>query len=285
MLSKFDYYKPDSLEKTLAYLENNPDTRILAGGTDLMLLLRKDAVRCEHILDIKDIPETKILQYTPMEGLFIGASIPVNKIADDDQIRRVYPALCQAIDGLASFPIRNRATLVGNICHASPGADTSAPLLVYNARVHIASVEGIRIVDIADFFTGVKKTTVKENEVVIGVSLPDPEFGDNSIYLRKARIKGADLCNVGLAMRLTAKKEVFVAIAAVESIPLRLLELEKTIAEKELTSELGPWIQEEIKKYINPRNNSVRSSREYRFHIAGVLAKRGILSLIEKEAE
>lgn len=285
MLSKFDYYKPDSLEKALAYLENNPDTRILAGGTDLMLLLRKDAVRCQHVLDIKDIPETKILSYTPKEGLFVGASIPVNMIADDDVIRGIYPALCQAVDGLASFPIRNRATLVGNICHASPGADTSAPLLVYNGRVHIASAEGIRVVDIADFFTGVKKTTVKENEVVIGVSLPDPEPGDRSIYLRKARIKGADLCNVGLAMRLTAKKEVFVAMAAVEPIPLRLLELEKTIATKELTSELGPWIQEEIKKYMNPRRNSLRSSREYRFHIAGVLAKRGLLSLIEKEAK
>ncbi|WFA10102.1 FAD binding domain-containing protein [Tissierella sp. Yu-01] len=285
MLSKYDYFKPDTLEKALEYLEKNSETRILAGGTDLMLLLRKDAVSCEHILDIKDIPETKILSYTPKVGLFIGASIPVNRIAEDDVIRGVYPALCQAIDGLASFQIRNRATLVGNICHASPGADTSAPLLVYNAKVHIASIEGVRIVDIANFFTGVKKTTVKENEIVIGVSLPDVEQGDNSIYLRKARIKGHDLCNVGLAMRLTSKKEMYVAMAAVAPIPLRLTELEKTIGTKELTSELGPWIQEEIKKYMDPRRNSVRSSREYRFHIAGVLAKRGLLNLLEKEAK
>lgn len=284
MLSKFDYYKPNSLEEALEYLEENSETKILAGGTDLMLLLRNDNVSCEHIPDIKDIPETKNLSYTPDEGLFIGASISVNRISEDDIIREKYPALCHATDSLASFQIRNRATLVGNICHASPGADTSAPLLIYDAKVHIASKEGIRIVEIVDFFTGLKKTTVKDNEIVIGVSLPDVQSGDNSIYLRKARIKGHDLCNVGLALRLTSNKEVYIALAAVEPIPLRLTELEKTIANMELTAELGPWIQEEIKKHMNPRRTSVRSSAEYRYHIAGVLAKRGLLSIIEKGA-
>ncbi|MDR7855266.1 xanthine dehydrogenase family protein subunit M [Tissierella sp.] len=284
MLSKFDYYRPDSLEKGLTYLQNHSDTKILAGGTDLMLLLRNNAVICEHILDIKDIPETKILEYTPGKGLFIGASIPVNRIAEEDVIREKYPALCHAADSLGSYLVRNRATLVGNICHASPGADTSAPLLVYDAKVHIASSEGIRILNLPDFFTGVKKTAVKENEIVLGVSLPDVEFGDTSIYLRKARIKGHDLCNVGLAMRLTASKEVYVALAAVEPIPLRLTELEKSLATKELNPELGPWIQEEIKKYMNPRRGSLRSSREFRLHIGGVLAKRGLLELIEKGA-
>lgn len=285
MLSKFDYYKPDSLEKALAYLENNSGTKILAGGTDLMLLLRNDAIQCDHILDIKDIPETKVLKYTPNEGLFIGASIAVNKISEDDVIREKYTALCEATDSLGSYLVRNRATVVGNICHASPGADTSAPLLVYDAKVHIASSEGVRIIDLPDFFTGVKQTILKENEIVIGVSLPDVAPGDTSVYLRKSRIKGHDLCNVGLAMRLTADKEVFVALAAVEPIPLRLTELEKSLATKDLTPDLGPWIQEEIKKYMNPRRGSLRSSREFRLHIGGVLAKRGLLKLIEKGVE
>lgn len=284
MLSNFDYYKPDTLEKALEYLEKNPGTTLLAGGTDLMLLLRKNAIMAKNILDIKSIPETKKLSYIPNEGLFIGASIPVNRISENEVIREKYPALCHSTDALASYQIRNRATLVGNICHASPGADTSAPLLVYDAKIHIASSKGTRIVDIADFFTGVKKTTVKDNEIVIGVSIADVEAGDNSIYLRKARIKGHDLCNVGLAMRLTANGEVYVAIAAVEPIPLRLSQLEESLKTKKLTEDSGKWIQEEIKKYINPRRNSVRSSAEYRYHIAGILAKRGLLNLIEKEA-
>ena len=285
MLSKFDYYKPKTLEEALAYLDKNPSANILAGGTDLMLLLRNNAIDVKYLLDIKGIPETQELSYVPGEGLFIGASVTINELAEHKDVREKYTAIAETSDTLASFQIRNRATLVGNICHASPGADTSAPLLVYDAKVHIASSEGTRIVGIADFFTGLKTTTVKDNELVIGVSIPDMKAGDKSVYLRKARIKGHDLCNVGLAMRLTANKEVYVAIAAVEPVPIRLSELEKSLSTKELTSDLGPWIQEEIKKYINPRRTSVRSSAEYRYHIAGVLAKRGLLSLIEEGAK
>ena len=284
MLSKFDYFRPDTLEEAVAYLDKNAGTNILAGGTDIMLELRSNKIDVKNLLDIKNIPETKKLSYVPGEGLFIGASVPVNKISEDDFLREKYPALVHSTDALASYQIRNRATVIGNICHASPGADTSPPLLVYDAKVHIASVEGTRIVALAEFFTGIKKTTVKDNEIVIGVSLADVEEGDNSIYLRKSRIKGHDLCNVGLAMRLTANKEVYVAIGAVEPIPIRLSELEKSLTSKELTDDLGPWIEEEIKKYINPRKTSLRSSAEYRYHIAGVLAKRGLLSLIEKGA-
>ena len=284
MLSKFDYFRPDTLEEALAYLDKNSGTNILAGGTDIMLELRSNSIDVKHLLDIKNIPETQKLVYTAGEGLFIGASVAVNKISEDDVIREKYTALVNSTDALASYQIRNRATLVGNICHASPGADTSSPLLVYDAKVHIASSEGVRIVPIAEFFTGIKKTTVKDNEIVIGVSLPDVEPGDRSIYLRKSRIKGHDLCNVGLAMRLTSNNEVYIAIGAVEPIPIRLSELEKSIASKELSEDLGLWIQEEIKKHINPRKTSLRSSAEYRYHIAGVLAKRGLLSLIEKGA-
>ncbi len=284
MLSKFNYYKPDSLEKALTYLDENSGTRILAGGTDLMILLRRNVEVCDHLLDIKGIPEVNKMSHTSDEGLFIGAGITVNEICEDDEIRKKYPALSEAADNLASYQIRNRATLVGNICNASPGADLAAPLLVYDAKVHIASAEGNRVVGINEFFTGVKKTVLKDNEIVIGVSIPDVEPEDTSVYLRKSRIKGHDLCNVGLALRLTPEKKLLMAIAAVATTPLRLTELEKAVEGKELTPELADWIAEEIKKYMNPRPNSVRSSAEYRYHIAGVLVKRGLNKLIEKEA-
>lgn len=284
MLSKFDYYKPDSLEKALSYLAENPGTKILAGGTDLMILFRRNKEICDHLLDIKAIPEANKFLYTPNEGLFIGAAIKVNEICEDNSIRERYPALSEAADKLASYQIRNRATLVGNICNASPGADLAAPLLVYNAKVHIASNEGNRVVEIKDFFTGVKKTVLKDNEIVIGVSIPDIQPEDKSVYLRKSRIKGHDLCNVGLALRYTPEKDLLVAIAAVATTPLRLTELEESVKGKELSPELGEWLGEEIKKYMSPRRNSIRSSPEYRLLTAGVLAKRGILSLIEKGA-
>lgn len=283
MFSKFDYYKPDNLEKALSYLETNPKTKILAGGTDLMIAFRRNAGIREHLLDIKAIPEAKEMYYTDSGELFIGSAITVNEICSDDKIREKYPAISLAADGLASYQIRNRATVVGNICNASPGADMAAPLLVYNAKVHVASPKGNRQIEINKFFTGVKKTVLRDNEIVIGISVPDVDLKDHSIYLRKSRIKGHDLCNVGLAMRLTSEKELLIAIAAVATTPLRLTALEESIKDKELTPELGEWLGNEIKKYMEPRKNSIRSSPGYRLHTAGVLAKRGLLNLMERE--
>lgn len=282
MLSKFDYYKPDRLENALSYLSENPSTKILAGGTDLLLLLRRNSEICKHLLDIKGIQKLNEISYTSGSGLFIGANVTVNEICEDDGIRKRFPALSEAADALASYQIRNRATLVGNICNASPGADLAAPLLIYNAKVHMASAKEKRVVEINQFFKGVKKTILKENEMVTGVSIPNVPSGDKSIYLRQSRIKGHDLCNVGLAMRLTPEKELLIAIAAVDTTPLRLTELEASVKGKALTPELGKWLGDEIKKYMNPRRNSIRSSPAYRFHIAGVLVNKGWLRLLEK---
>jgi carbon-monoxide dehydrogenase medium subunit len=283
MLSKFDYYKPISLEKATEYLNENSETKILAGGTDLLISLQNNKEKCRHILDIKGIPELNEFTYTKGKGYFIGAAITVNRISEDIFLREKYPAISQAANALASYQVRNRATMVGNICNASPGADLAAPLLVYDTKVHIASSEGIRIIELCDFFIGVKKTILKAKELVVGVSIPDVEQGDNSVYLRKSRIKGADLCNVALALRINPSKKLSIALGAVSTIPMRLFELEEKAAEKKLTPELGDWLAGEIKAYINPRRNSIRSSPEYRSLIIGILAKRGILKLIDKE--
>ena len=161
MLSKFDYVKPQLLSEALSYLKQNAGTRILAGGTDLMIILRHNAETPQHILDIKAIDETNRLEYKANVGLFIGACVTVNQVAQSKLILEKYPALTQAANSLASYQLRNRATLVGNICNASPGADLAGPLMIYDAKVHIASTEGTRIVDINSFFTGVKKTVLK----------------------------------------------------------------------------------------------------------------------------
>lgn len=280
MLSKFDYVKPQSLQEALAYLEQNPGTKILAGGTDLMVLLRRNIQKCDHVLDIKGIQEMKRLDYTPGEGLFIGAAVTVNQVAELELIHEKYRAIGQAANTVASYQLRNRATLVGNICNASPGADLSAPLLVYNAQVHISSSQGSRTVDIDKFFTGVKKTVLQENEVVTGISLADSPEDDESIYLKQTRIKGHDLGISGVAVRLTNNK-VLIAMSAVAPTPIRLTKLEEMLAEKELTPETAHWVGKEVANHIKPISD-VRSSAEYRLHVSGVLAKRGLTELIEK---
>jgi CO/xanthine dehydrogenase FAD-binding subunit len=278
VLSKFDYVKPQLLTEALSYLEQNNGTRILAGGTDLMIMLRHNAETLKHILDIKAIPEMNSLEYRTTVGLFIGSCVTVNQVAESKIILDKYPALVQAANSLASYQLRNRATLVGNICNASPGADLAGPLLVYDAKVHIANAKGTRIVDINSFFTGVKKTVLKENELVIGVSLPDVSEGDNSIFLKQARIKGHDLAIVGVSARITVDKKVRLAITAVAPTPISIVSLEETLSGKPLTYELADMAGKEVRNIIKPISD-VRSSAQYRLHVAGVLVKRALLHL------
>lgn len=281
MLSKFDYVRPQTLEDALTYLEQNTGTKILAGGTDLMIMLRRNAEIPDHVLDIKAIPETQRFGYNLGEGLFIGSAITVNQVAETEIIREKYPALAQAAHSLASYQLRNRATLVGNICNASPGADLSGPLLVYEAKVHIASSNSSRVLPITEFFTGVKKTALSQGEIVIGVSLPDIFQGDRSIYLKQARIKGHDLGIVGVTARLTAEKTIRMAMSAVAPTPIRLVQLEEILNAGPLTSELADKAGVEVRKMIKPISD-VRSSAEYRLHVSGVLVKRAVAELLAR---
>src|SRR5690606_18905015 len=150
----FKYYKPQTLQEANQFLTQNDAAYVLAGGTDLMILLRRNFIDAKHIVDIKAIPEMDQLSYSDEGGAEIGARVVVNRLIGTDWVKEKYPALHQACETLASHQLRNRATLVGNICNASPGADLPPSLLVYDATVKIAGVDGERDVKLSEFFTG-----------------------------------------------------------------------------------------------------------------------------------
>ena len=279
MLSKFEYVKAQTVEDALTYLERKESrVKVLAGGTDLMVMIRRNLEMPDYLIDIKGIDETKRLDFTLGVGLFIGASVTVNQVAESKIIQEKYQALGQAASTLASYQLRNRATLVGNICNASPGADLTGPLLVFEAKVHIASQAGRRTIQLTEFFTGVKKTVLAVDELVTGISLPDLSQGDHSIFLKQARIKGHDLGIVGVAVRLTSNKKFFVALSAVAPTPIRVFKLEEILNAQPDAPDLAVMAGEEVKKLIHPISD-VRASAEYRLHIAGVLVKRAVTSL------
>ncbi len=279
MLSRFKYYKPQDLGEAVNYLQKEDKSFILAGGTDLMIMLRRNLIDAEHIVDIKALPETTTFEFKQGAGLTIGASVNVNRVVDSEIVKAKYPALNQAAAALASFQLRNRATVVGNICNASPGADLPPALLVYDALVNIAGPEGMRQIPLQDFFTGVKRTVLQKGELVVSVQLPDHDEADKSIYLRQARLRGHDLATVGVASRLKADGNVAIGICAVAPTPLRLFALEDKINQRGLSEETILWAAEEIKEHIKPISD-VRSSAAYRLAMASALLKRGLLSLI-----
>ncbi len=151
----FDYLRPDSLEEVIALLEKHgPAARLLAGGTDVLVRLRLGHMRPSVVVDLKRARglESTIVQVA--SSLRVGARSVMADLLADERVRTHFPALVEAARVVGSAQIRHRATLVGNICNASPAADTAPPLLVYDAAANIVGPAGARRVPVAEFFTG-----------------------------------------------------------------------------------------------------------------------------------
>ena len=157
-MNKFQYVKPATLNEAADILyQNGDEASILNGGTDLLVRMRDKMIKPKVVVDVKAIPELKELKYTEEEGLFIGAAVTMNEIVCSDIILEKYKILAEAAHEVGSYQLRNRATMTGNVCNASPSGDTIAPLYVLSANIKIFSKEGIKLVPIDDFILGVRK--------------------------------------------------------------------------------------------------------------------------------
>lgn len=218
-MQELEYFKPDTLKDALELLhEYKRNLRVLAGGTDLIIAIKDKLILCKYLLDIKSIKELQTISYSEENGLSIGAAVCLNDIINSELIKVNYPILAEAAKTLANCLLRNRATLIGNLCNASPGGDMLSPSIVLEGIVEVASVEGTRIIPMKDFFLGVKRTALKENELVTRVIFPNVK--GQGRYLRKSRIKGHDLAQVGVAVFLKNEGGLNITIGAAGPTPV-----------------------------------------------------------------
>lgn len=198
-MKAFEYYNPTSLKEAVGILkEHSEGISILNGGTDLIVQMRDGHIEPKSILDIKGIKELHQLVFEDGR-VFIGACVLLNDIGMHDVILKRYPYLAQAALSVGSKQVRNRATCIGNICNASPLADTATPLLALDADIHIYSDSGIKTVPLKEFFVFVRKTILQPGEIVTGIS-----FKDNpstlGIFYKMSRRKEVDLSTVCLSL-------------------------------------------------------------------------------------
>jgi carbon-monoxide dehydrogenase medium subunit len=282
MIDKFDYLKPKTENALAAMLAKHAgDAKLLAGGTDLLVLMRDRILKPRYVIDIKGIPELRKLEYDEHRGLRIGAAVTLNEIIACEAVKKKFGALWSGANSLADPTIRNRATLVGNICNASPASDTAPALLVHEAIVEVISVKGVKKIPIREFFKGVKKTALQPGEFVRAVRVPNPPNGAKSNYLKWGRTKGEDLAVVGVAALVAnSGKIVRIALSSVAPTPILVPEAQKAFED-------GGTIDEKIEKATAAVLNKicpisdVRCSKEYRMHMTGVLTRRILKQLLE----
>jgi carbon-monoxide dehydrogenase medium subunit len=254
----YQFLQPSTLAEAAEILSSLEDVRILAGGTDLLILLKDRVLTCRYVMDIKKIPELNVFEKTK-NGLEIGGAVSLNSILASQLCGGCYSVLKDGALTLANSLLRNRATLIGNVCNASPGGDMLPAALVLDGVLEAVSASGSRKIPLCDFFTGVKKHVLNRNELVTKITFA--EKSGKGVYLKKKRIKGHDLSQAGVAAFWAADGKLSVAVGAASPTPV-------------LVTGLGPFdkdglvkaravIEGEVLSRINPISDT-RSSRDYR---------------------
>lgn len=279
MIPKFDYHAPSTVEEAAALLSKLEDARVFAGGTDFFVLMRDRLICPKNLIDLKKIDELRQISVDEKNGLRIGAAVPFVEILKSEVVKSKFRVLWDAASVLADPVLRNRATLVGNICNASPAADSAPALLVLDAVVEIAGKEP-REVPIGEFFTGVKRTVLRPEEFVRAVRIPMPPAGSTGRYYKWGRTKGEDLAVVGVAIQVNGERDVRIALSSVYKTPIRVTAVEEIFKRDAPMEEKIKKAVEAVTEHISPITD-VRGSKEYRYHMTGVLTERGLRELLK----
>jgi carbon-monoxide dehydrogenase medium subunit len=273
-MKEFDYYQPKTIaEASELRARYGKAAVLLNGGTDVVIQLREKLIAPDAVIDIKHIPGLDQITFDKQNGLVIGACATVAAISADENVKRYYPFLAEAAESIGSKQVRNRATCIGNIVNASPLCDTGTPLYALNAVVLLESASGKREVPITEFITFVRKTVLKEDELVTAIRVPYVE-GVKGVFTKVARRKEVDLSTIcGTVVK--DGNGFRIALGAVAPTPVRLPKTEALLSGKPLTDALIDEAAKLAQTEVSPIDD-VRASKAYRLDVTEVIVKNGL---------
>ena len=282
-MQQFAYERPSSLSDAIGLLVAG--ARPLSGGTDLIIRLRDRSIEAGVVVDVKGVPELAAGIRHEGERLVIGANTVMTDIAEDATIRTRFTALAEAAIVVGSVQIRNRASLAGNICNASPAADTAPALLVYGAVVVVAGPEGSRRIPIDAWFVRSGVTTIRAGELVTAIELPLVAGPVGSTHVRRTRRRGHDLASVTLAVAVRKDGPVTLSYGSVGPRPWVVTDASGTLADPHSSSESRTAALDRLFSSAAPSPTSMRASPEYRFAMLRVLGMRALVAAHRRLAE
>lgn len=287
ILNDFCFHKPKTLDEALVLIDKYQENGLLMeGGSEVIPNMKSLVVTPDHIISLKHIPEFFYLRYTPGEGLHIGPSTTLTKIEYNPDVQRVYPSLYQGIHGMSNTAIHNISTVTGNICYAVPSADTAAPLLTLEAVLSVKSVDGERKVPIGELFAGVRRTTLKKNEIVTDIFIPEPDPKAVMAYYKNPCRKALDLAIAGVATYVVMDGDVCrdarIAMSAVAVVPKRAFEAEAMLKGQVLTDELINAAAEHAALHECSPISDIRASADYRRELVRLSVRDGVMLALKK---
>jgi carbon-monoxide dehydrogenase medium subunit len=281
ILPRFQFLEPETFEGVHQIVEKNKgDTVLMAGGTDLLVNLKRKVVKAKIVISLEKINSIKQINYSESAGLILGSMVTISELAETPLIQQKFPLLAAAAGKLGSPQIRNRATVGGNICTARPAGDTIGPLLAYGAEVQLVLGKESRWEPLSKFIVGPGKTTRKEGEVLAAIKIK-PFAADSGVsYIKYGVRKAMEIAMVSVTTALTFNgnkcKSAFIILGAVAPTFIRSSDAEEALRSKEITPSLAEKAGELAAACCTPITD-VRASAEYRRDLVKALAKRGIM--------
>jgi carbon-monoxide dehydrogenase medium subunit len=283
---RFELAVPGSVDECLQILaKRGPDTRVVAGGTDLLPQLKNGVLKPGWVVDLSAVAELRTISDAPDGGLRIGASVTARELELDARVRSRFAALAESAAMVGSVQVRNLATLGGNLCNAAPSADMAPPLLALDAEAVIAGPSGQRRVSMASFFLGVRRTVLAPGELLLEIVVPAQGAQSGGNYLRHTPRRELDIAVVGVASQVTLAggkcTTARIALAAVAPVPLRATDAEQALVGQPLTPQQIERAAELASGAARPIDDH-RGSIEFRNHLVRVLTRRTLTTALQR---
>ena len=281
-MKDFIYLAPENLTEAISLLsQKGKRARVMAGGTDFLVEMKNQEVEPETIIDLKRIPNLDKIDYCGNKGLRMGALVKIRDIETSKVIQEKFTILSQAAGLLGSVQVRNKATIGGNLCHASPSADMAPALIGLGATVKFVGKSGEKFLPLEEFFKGPGETVLKNNEILTEIKVPSmPDFSEG-VYLKFSPRSAVDLAMVGVAcvLRMDTNNskclDVRIVLGAVAPTPIRARKGEALIKGEKLSESLIKEAAKVVREEAKPISD-IRASEWYRKEIVEVLVGRAI---------
>ncbi|MCO5388212.1 MAG: xanthine dehydrogenase family protein subunit M [Desulfosporosinus sp.] len=279
-LNHFEYFAPKTPAETLELVARlGSKAKILAGGTDLMVVMKAKAISPDYLIDINGVEEFKGIFCEQGKGAVIGTNTKLAEIQFSEAIQAKYPALAYAAGEVGSSQVRQMASLGGNSCNASPAAETPTPLVAMDAKVVLSSISGERELPLEEFILGVRVLDLAEGEMLTKFVLPEPKLKSACRYAYMGRRDAMEIDCVNMAVTIELEndgetvKNVKIVMGSVYPRPLVSKEVTALLVGRKLSDQLIEKAAEAAQGEAKPIDD-IRASAEYRREIVKVLARR-----------
>jgi carbon-monoxide dehydrogenase medium subunit len=280
LVQQFDYVKPRTLGRAIKALAGHPRSKVLAGGTDLIGWLMDEMANPSLLVDIKGIKGLDKIKISKGE-MSLGCLVTFSDLLASSRIRKKAPLLWEMAGRVASTGIRNRATILGNICSAVPCTDAGTALLVYDAVVDVAGPEGKRAIPLDEWFLGPRETSRKPDEIAVGVRFSIREGKWGACWVKLGRYRGEDLAQASVAVLASADHRYRISFGAVAPRPIRGREMEKRLEGQALSGTLINDVVGMVPDTIAPITD-IRATREYRMEMVRVMLRRSLEAAVAR---